>query len=139
MISKRIYQCFLAKNCFLYGILEILDIIYYILEWNCTYILLLRILSLIYELSLGCTHIFVHSTVILLSAQPASFQFCALFCLWDAKFLFQRVPRCNSIADLSLIIVFWTLPFGLTDLGVSPRNHKPKIINESLIPILITS
>ena len=28
--------------------------------------------------------------------------------LSDAKFLFQRVPGCASIADLSLKIVFWT-------------------------------
>ena len=45
--------------------------------------------------------------------------FCAQFCLWDAKFLFQRVPGCNSVADLSLKIVFWTHKFsvGLIDMG----------------------
>ena len=43
----------------------------------------------------------------------ASCIFCALFCLWDAKFLFQRVPGCNSIADLSLKIVFWTHKFAV--------------------------
>ena len=37
--------------------------------------------------------------VILLPAHPASFAH---------KFLFQRVPGCNSMADLSLKIVFWT-------------------------------
>ena len=37
--------------------------------------------------------------MILLPAHPASFAH---------KFLFQRVPGCNSIADLSLKIVFWT-------------------------------
>ena len=36
----------------------------------------------------------------------ASCIFCALFCLWDAKFLFQRVPGCNIVADLSIKIVF---------------------------------
>ena len=46
-------------------------------------------------------------------------------------FLFQRVPRCNSIADLSLKIVFWT-PNALIWSTVSPRTHKPKIVNESL-------
>ena len=30
---------------------------------------------------------------------PASFAH--IFFLWDAKFLFQRVPGCNGIADLS--------------------------------------
>ena len=38
----------------------------------------------------------------LLPAHPASF---------GQKFLFQRVPGCNSIADLSLKIVFWTHKF----------------------------
>ena len=38
----------------------------------------------------------------LLPAHPASFAH---------KFLFQRVPGCNSIADLSLKIVFWTHKF----------------------------
>ena len=38
-------------------------------------------------------------TVILLPAHPASFAH---------KFLFQRVPGCNSIADLSLKIVLRT-------------------------------
>ena len=37
--------------------------------------------------------------VILLPVHPASFLH---------KFLLQRVPGCNSIADLSLKIVFWT-------------------------------
>ena len=41
-----------------------------------------------------------------------------------------------SIADLSLKIVFWTHKFavGLIDIWetASPRNHKPKIVNESL-------
>ena len=36
------------------------------------------------------------------SAHPASFAH---------KFLFQRVPGCNSIADLPLKIVFWTHKF----------------------------
>ena len=35
-----------------------------------------------------------------LPAHPASFAH--NFFLWDAKFLFHRVPGCNSIADLSL-------------------------------------
>ena len=37
--------------------------------------------------------------VIMLPAHPASFVH---------KFLFQRVTGCNSMADLSLKIVFWT-------------------------------
>ena len=51
----------------------------------------------------------------------ASCIFCAFFCLWDANFLFQRVPGCNSIAGLSLKIVFWTHKFavGLIDMGNS--------------------
>ena len=31
----------------------------------------------------------------------ASCIFYSYFCLWDAKILFQRVPGCNGIADLS--------------------------------------
>ena len=56
--------------------------------------------------------------VIVLPAHPASL---AHDCLWDAKFLFQRVPECNSIADLSLKIVFWTHKFavGPIDMGNS--------------------
>ena len=49
--------------------------------------------------------------VILLPAHPASFAH---------KFLFQRVPGCNSIADLSLKIVFFgliSLQLGLIDIG----------------------
>ena len=42
--------------------------------------------------------------VILLPAHPASFAH---------KFLFQRVPGCNGIADLSLKIVFWTHKFAV--------------------------
>ena len=42
--------------------------------------------------------------VILLPAHPASFAH---------KFLFQRVPGCNSMADLSLKIVFWTRKFAV--------------------------
>ena len=50
--------------------------------------------------------------MILLTAYPASFVH---------KFLFQRVTGCNSIADLSLKIVFWTHKFsvGLIDMGNS--------------------
>ena len=44
------------------------------------------------------------SPVILLPAHPASFAH---------KFLFQRVPGCNSIADLSLKIVFRTHKFAV--------------------------
>ena len=43
----------------------------------------------------------------------ASCIFCTYFCLWDAKFLFQRVPWCNSIANLSLKTVFWTHKFAV--------------------------
>ena len=39
--------------------------------------------------------------------------FCAQFCLWDAKFSFQRVPGCNGIADLSFKIVLWTHKFAV--------------------------
>ena len=42
--------------------------------------------------------------VILLPAHPASFAH---------KFLFQRVPGCNSIADFSLKKVFWTRKFAV--------------------------
>ena len=44
------------------------------------------------------------SAVILLPTHPASFAH---------KFLFQRVPGCNSIADLSLKIVFRTHKFAV--------------------------
>ena len=43
-------------------------------------------------------------SVILLPAHPASFAH---------KFLFQRVPGCNGIADLSLKIVFRTHKFAV--------------------------
>ena len=43
-------------------------------------------------------------SVILLPAHPASFAH---------KFLFQRVPGCNGIADLSLKIVFRTRKFAV--------------------------
>ena len=49
----------------------------------------------------------MHLTVILLPAHPASFVH---------KFLFQGVPAspgCNSIADLSLKIMFWTHKFAV--------------------------
>ena len=51
----------------------------------------------------------------------ASCIFCALFFLWDAKFLFQWVPECIGIADLSWKIVFWThaVELGLIDMGNS--------------------
>ena len=53
-----------------------------------------------------------------LPVHPASF---TQFLLWDAKFLFQRVPGCNGIADLSWKIVFWTHKFAvwLIDMGNS--------------------
>ena len=49
-------------------------------------------------------------SVILSPAHPASFAHNFVSC---AKFLFQRVPGCNSIADLSLKIVFWTHKFAV--------------------------
>ena len=57
--------------------------------------------------------------MILLPAHPASFAHS--FVSLDAKLLFQGVPGCNSIADLSLKIVFWTHKFavGLIDMGNS--------------------
>ena len=47
---------------------------------------------------------YLRYSVILLPAHPASFAH---------KFLFQRVPGCNSIADLSLKMVFWTHKFAV--------------------------
>ena len=50
-------------------------------------------------------------------------------------FLFQRVPGCNSIADFSLKIMFWTHKFavGLIDMGNSKsQDSKPKIVNALL-------
>ena len=57
-------------------------------------------------------------SVILLPAHPASF---AHNFVSEMQFLFQRVPGCNSIADLSLKTVFWTHKFavGLIDMGNS--------------------
>ena len=54
-------------------------------------------------------------SVILLPAHPAVFA--PNFVSGMQSFLFQRVPGCNSIADLSLKIVFWTHKFavGLID------------------------
>ena len=49
-------------------------------------------------------HIHYEGAVILLPAHPASFAH---------KFLFQRVPGCNSIADLPLKIVFYTDKFAV--------------------------
>ena len=42
--------------------------------------------------------------MILLPAHPASF---------EHKFLFERVPGCNIITDLSLKIMFWTHKFAV--------------------------
>ena len=58
-------------------------------------------------------------TVILLPAHPASFA--RNFVSGMQSFLFQRVPGCNSIADLSSKLVFWTHKFavGLIDMGSS--------------------
>ena len=71
------------------------------------------------------------SPVILLPAHPASFAH---------KFLFQRVPGCNNIADLSLKIVFWTLKFAVGILKTaSPRTHKLKIVNGSLPTLIFLS
>ena len=54
----------------------------------------------------------------MLPAHPASF---ALSFVSGMQSFFQRVPGCNSIADLSLKIVFWTHKFavGLIDMGDS--------------------
>ena len=62
----------------------------------------------------------------------ASCIFCAFFSGMQS-FLFQRVPGCSSIADLSLKIVFCTHKFAvvLIDMG-NRESHKPKIVNESL-------
>ena len=63
--------------------------------------------------------IFRYQTVILLPAHPASFAH--NFVSEIEKFLFQQVPVCNSIADLSLKIVFLAHKFtvGLIDMGNS--------------------
>ena len=57
--------------------------------------------------------------MILLPVHPASLAH--YFVSGMQSFLFQRVPGCNSIADLSLKIVFWTHKFGvgLIDVGNS--------------------
>ena len=62
---------------------------------------------------------YVLNTVILLPAHPTSFAH--NFVSGMQSFLFKRVPGCNSIADLSLKIVFWTHKFavGLIDMGNS--------------------
>ena len=65
---------------------------------------------------------YIHGTVILLPAHPASFAH---------KFYFsdsQRVPGCSSIADLSLKIVFWThksLQLGLIDIIGRSESQDP--------------
>ena len=48
----------------------------------------------------------LYITVYLLPAHPASFAH--HFVSGMRSFLFQRIRGCNSIADLSLKIVFWT-------------------------------
>ena len=54
-------------------------------------------------------------TVLLLPAHPASFAH--NFVSGMQRFI-QRVPGCNSIADLSLKIVFWTPTFAVgLDMG----------------------
>ena len=55
--------------------------------------------------------------MILLPAHPASF----VHNFVSGMQRFQRVPGCNSIADLSIKIVFWTHKFavGLIDMGNS--------------------
>ena len=67
--------------------------------------------------------------------------FYSQFRLCDAKFLFQRVPGCNGIADLS-----WKIVSGLVSLQlgpliwetVSPRTLKPKLVNKvSIIQCLV--
>ena len=67
-------------------------------------------------------------TVILLPAHPASFAH-NFVSGRDAKFLFQRVPGCNSIADLSLEKVLWTHKFavGLIGMGYSLAEKQKKI------------
>ena len=61
--------------------------------------------------------------MILLPAHPASF---AHNFVSGMQFLFQRVPGCNSIADLLLKIVFWTHKFavGLIDMGNSESQDR---------------
>ena len=65
-------------------------------------------------------------TVILLPVHPAFCYLCILHLLCinlsqGCKDLFQQVSGCNSIADLSLKIVFWTHKFavGPIDMGNS--------------------
>ena len=58
--------------------------------------------------------------MILLNAHPVSFGHNFVSGM-QRVFLFQRVPGCNSIADLSFEIVFWTHKFAveLIDMGNS--------------------
>ena len=44
-----------------------------------------------------------------------------IVCLWDAKFLFQRVPGCNGIVDFPSKIVLWVHNFAVVfiDMGNS--------------------
>ena len=59
----------------------------------------------------------VYTAVILLPVHPAYFTHTFVSGM-QSFFLFQRVPGCNGIADLSWIIVFWTQKFavGLIDM-----------------------
>ena len=61
----------------------------------------------------------LYITVVLLPVHSASFAH--HFVSGMQSFLFRRVRGCNSIADLSLKIVFWTHRFavGLIDMGNS--------------------
>ena len=60
---------------------------------------------------------FFQTGVILLPVHPVSFAHNFVHGMQR----FQQVPVCNSIADLTLKIVFWTLKFaiGLIDMGYS--------------------
>ena len=75
--------------------------------------------------------------MILLPAHPASFAH--NFVSGMQSFYFSKSQdSIITFADLSLKIVFWTRVISLQlDLLIwetaSPRTHKPKIVNESLI------
>ena len=70
---------------------------------------------IIFSICFGCSFLVnkkqISYSVILLPAHPASFAH--NFVSWMHFFLFQRVPGCNSIADLSLEKVFLTHMFAV--------------------------
>ena len=95
-------------------------------------------------------------TVIFFPAHPASFTH--NFFSGMQSFLFQRIPECNGILSIYLLVLprehFWQALMSIADLSwkivfrlislhldpsiwetVSPKTHKPKIVNESLLSV----